>query len=549
MRLEHWKWRKTQPLARNYIDDFEKVRELYTYDPQDAGSWSRRAAELDRREDTRADRTALVEALAAFNRRAGAPAAVEHNIERLRQLDSVVVAGGQQAGLFTGPLYVIHKAVTVLQAAREAERLLERPVIPVFWIAGEDHDWDEVNHMYYLTDAAREPRVDRIRIHASVPLPRTAVSRLPLEPEKWSDALERLLHTLPDSEFKGELNVKLGELLCTGESLTLTDAFARIMAWLFGHHGLVLLDADDPAIRKLEAPMFDQIVKCNQELNAAIQLDDQNVRNHGYTPQAEVMTDAANLFIFEGEERILLRREGEVFTNKKKSRTYTAEQLSEIARVSPERLSNNVFTRPLMQDFLMPVIATVLGSAEIAYWALTKSAFELMNMEMPILLPRLEFTILDGTVDKYMKKHELSFEDVVYRFADRKSAWLDQQDTVRFRERFAVVRERIEQEYQELIGLTAEINTGLRALGDQNLDKITDQVDYFERKTEEAFRSKHDVVLRQLARIENSIIPFAKPQERVHNVFAYLNQFGRGWIEYLVAEALPLDGEHRILYV
>ncbi|MCR8641929.1 bacillithiol biosynthesis cysteine-adding enzyme BshC [Paenibacillus sp. N1-5-1-14] len=549
MRLEHWKWKKVQPLAGNYIDDYEKVRELYTYDPQDIGSWERRAAELDRREGARVDRSALADALGAYNRRAGAPAAVQSNIERLRQLDSVVVSGGQQAGLFTGPLYVIHKAVTVLQAAREAERRLERPAIPVFWIAGEDHDWDEVNHMYYLTDAAREPRVDRIRVASSVPLPRTAVSRLPLEAEKWQDALQRLLSTLPDSKFKGELNTKLGDLLCTGESLTLPDAFARIMTWLFGHHGLVLLDADDPAIRRLEAPMFERIVKQNVELNAAIQQDDQTVRQVGYTPQAEVADDAANLFIFEGEERVLLRRDGNIFTDKKKARTYTMDQLVEIARKSPERLSNNVFTRPLMQDYLMPVLTTVLGSAEIAYWSLTKSAFALMDMDMPILLPRLEFTIVDGTVDKYMQKHELTFEDVVYRFADRKSAWLDRQDTVRFHERFAAVRKRIEEEYQELIGITTEINNGLRDLGDNNLDKITAQVDYYERKTEEAFRMKHDVALRQLARIENSVIPFAKPQERVHNVFAYLNQFGRGWIDYLVTSALPLDGEHRILYV
>ena len=130
-----------------YINDFDRVRPFYDYPPAQKESYQDRYKAL-LAEQNRAQRSALIRALHAYNRRVNAHSAVGENIDLLEREDSVVVIGGQQAGVLTGPLYTVYKAITILQLAREQQKKLNAPVIPVFWIAGEDHDLEEVNHLW-----------------------------------------------------------------------------------------------------------------------------------------------------------------------------------------------------------------------------------------------------------------------------------------------------------------------------------------------------------------------------------------------------------------
>lgn len=581
MRLETVKLTRNQPLAEDYIDRYSKVVDFYEYNPWDKGEWKRRASDLERAWDVtrsgarassddasisfvgavdgvsncstaavaakaapRADRSALIEALTAFNRRAGNAAEALAAIERLRDREALVVTGGQQAGLFGGPLYNVYKAVTVIQTAREASRELNRPVIPVFWIAGEDHDFDEVNHLYYMTGDAE---AKKLKIDAPKPHIRTSVSRLELDSEAWVKALTQLDESLIDSEHKRGLMDRLHAI--TQASATLTDAYAKIIAWLFGHHGLVLMDSDDPAIRAIEAPMFLSLIEQNQAVNETLVHSDSLLRSSGYKPQVDISADAANLFIFDRGERVLLHREGEVYKSKKASRTYTKQELIELVREHPDQFSNNVMTRPIMQDYLFPVLATVLGQAEIAYWGLTKRAFHTVGMKMPILLPRLEFTLMDDNIHKHMIHYGLTFDDVSKRFGKWRAEWLEQQDQVPFRERFAEIRSKFADEYRQLIELVTEVNPSLSTLGETNLGRIDDQIRYYEKKTAEAQELQHAAELKRLDRIACSLMPLAKPQERGYNVVAYLNRYGIDWIEELIHTSIPIDGQHRIYYV
>lgn len=576
MRLEIVKHIRNQPLADDYIQSYSKVSDFYEYNLWDEGEWQRRASDLTRawgelqaganaaseeagavdgggsccaaaiaaKAAPRADRSALVEALIAYNRRVGNAAEALDAIERLRDRDALVVTGGQQAGLFGGPLYNIYKAVTVIQAARQASRQLGRPVIPVFWIAGEDHDWDEVNHLYYLTS---EVQVKKVKIEAPKRYIRTSVSRLILDEGAWMNALDQLDESLIDSEHKRGLMKKLREIV--GSSVTLTDAYAQLMSWLFGHHGLVLMDSDDPAIRRIEAPMFAALIEQNKAVNDTLVHSDSLLRASDYKPQAEVNSDAANLFMFHKGERVLLQRDGDIFVNKKGKQSYSKQQLLQMVQEQPENFSNNVMTRPLMQEFLFPVLATVLGNAEIAYWGLTKRAFHELGMQMPILLPRLEITLIEDNIHKYMVHYGLSFDDVKNRFAAWRSEWLSQQDQVSYLEQFAEVREKVALEYSELFDLVGEINPALRTLGEANLKRIDDQIRYFESKTSEAHERKHEAELKRLDMIAGSLMPLSKPQERGYNVIAYLNQYGTDWIDGLLTDSIPVDGNHRIYYI
>ncbi len=437
----------------------------------------------------------------------------------------------------------MYKAITILQAAKEAEDQLGRPVVPVFWIAGEDHDFDEVNHVQTLSSKLE---IDRIKLDAPGGA-RTSVSRSQIA--DWEPVLEALEASLMDTEFKPELVGRLREF--ANHSATLTDFFARMMGWLFGERGLVLLDSDDPELRLVEAPMFDKLLDGQHAFSLSLEENRAEVEALGFEPQAEIHEDCVNLFLFDEEtgERYLLYRTENGYADRKGGHRMTGEELKLLLDRSPQSFSNNVMTRPLMQDFLFPVLATVLGPGEISYWGLLCRGFAAFSMEMPILLPRNRHTLVEGTVRKHMQKYDLDFDAVFESFEARKEDWLKEQDEIGLEARFDEAKEKFRQLYNPIIDAVSEINPGMRKLGDVNLLKILEQMEFLEARATDAHRSQYEASIRQLDRIKLSLHPQNKPQERVYNVVAFLNKYGKDWLLELTDHKPEAWGTHRVVYL
>lgn len=535
-----------QPLAEVYVNQFSAVELLYESDPAQSASWSKRAAWLDESEHTRLGRADLATYLRGYNREFNPHPAVEQAISELEQPGAAVIVGGQQSGLFTGPLLVIYKALTVIKAAKKASAQLQRPVVPVFWIAGEDHDWDEVNHSYFLSP---ELQVRRIRIHRDA-VDRRPVSYTSVSPEEWERAVGELEQQLPDSEFKAQLLDMAHQLEGKGTS-SLSEMFARLMGNLFGKYGLILLDSADPKLRQLEIPVFEAIIAQNDELEGAYFDTVRDMADLGYTPSAEVAENGANLFYVDDHERRLLFKQSGRYSDRKHKVSFSQEELLAELHKYPERFSNNVLTRPLMQDSVLPVLATVLGPGEISYWGLTRRAFRKLGLRMPLLLPRESFTVVEPTVQKYMNKYALKWNDVKERegFRQKREAWLSAQDALQTDTRFDEVIGAFTDMYNPLIEQLSSIDNGLHKLGGINRDKIIEQINYLRGKTKDTLARNHDTGLRQFDRIELSLFPLSKPQERVYNIFYYLNRFGLDWIDGLMDISYDETGKHRIIYL
>ncbi|WP_282941519.1 bacillithiol biosynthesis cysteine-adding enzyme BshC [Paenibacillus sp. RC67] len=546
MKVESIHWKSSQPITEDYVHQFDKVSSLFDYNPWDGSSWAARAEWLDHGRQLAADRGQIADVLSAFNARLhNAPEAMQA-IEKLRDEQTLCIVGGQQAGLFTGQALVIYKAITLIRSARQASEQLGRPVVPVFWIAGEDHDFDEVNHIYSLT---QDMQVNKIKVgHTSAK--RSSVSRLDISKEQWEEALQQLDASLIPTEFKAAWMDCLHNM--ASSSKTLVEFFGQLIAKLFGSYGLVLLDSDDPALRQVEAPMFRRLLEQHSQLHEAYQQGKHHVNELGYNAQVEMHERGANLFIFDEDERILLyasEEDSKVFSDRKQERRYSFSQLIDWTETAPERFSNNVLTRPLMQDYVLPVLGTVLGPGEIAYWGLTKEAFHYVDMKMPIIIPRMEVTLMEGIVQKNMQKYGLSLDDVLHRLDAKQQEWLKEQDSLKLEERFEQVRVQFKDSYQPLVELISGVNPGLGKLGETNLAKILEQIGFLEHKAADAVRSQFDASLRQFQRIGLSVLPQGKPQERVYNIITYLNKYGTEWLYKLIDDELELDGLHKVIYL
>lgn len=545
MRIDRIPHFHSNRLARDYIEEHSQIKHRYNGFSSEPSSYSARIEYLAQR-PLALDRQQLTSVLLAYNRSVGNHANALANIETLQSEDALVITGGQQAGLFTGPLMVIYKAVTIIRQAREAARRHGRPVIPVFWIAGEDHDFAEVDHVHVLKSNLETHKVQLRKPDQA----RASISHLAIAHEDWEDVLRQLTHLLPDTDSKPEFLNRLG-LFCR-DARTLSEAFARIMAWLFGEEGLVLVDSADPALRKVEAPMWQQLIRENETLSHAYLQGASDLQKLGYDPQADVHPDGANLFYYDNGERLLLFRRGDAFADKQGLVSLSQDGLLELAAREPDKLSNNVLTRPLMQDFVFPVLAVVLGPGEIAYWGQLKEAFASLQMEMPVIIPREGYTLLESADQKILAKYELTIEDAMHRLAEKREQWLKSQDTMGLEEEFLALEARIEEWYEPLVAKAAHISPVMRDLGAVNQAKVLDQVRYYRSRVMGELAARHELALRQFDRLAAVLSPSGIPQERFYNVFYYLNRYGDDWLRKLIHEHQPdpLDSKHHgIVYL
>lgn len=546
MRMEKFRWPVPSTLSADYIHEPHKTAGRFDVRFDRDQDWQTRATWLDSTSHLKADKLALAEALEAYNSKVGnTDPLVTSQIDSLRQ-GALVVVGGQQAGLFGGPLLVIYKAVSIIQAAKEATAKLNRPVVPVFWIAGEDHDFDEVNHTY-VTTGQEDGRPVKISISREAPYKQATVSGTPITPSQWRDCVEELARLLPDTQWKPGLLDKAVEL--TADAGSLSESFARLLAWLFGPHGLVIMDAADPRLRRLERAMFAAMLKENGAVREAASQGKQAVETLGYEPQVIFDASQAHLFIVDEQgRRPLMASEEDAFQMKGEAGKLSLDDMLARLEARPESFSNNVMTRPIMQEYIFPVLATVLGPGEIAYWGMLKEMFAVFGMQMPIIIPRTEVTVIDPGTTKLLAKYGLDVNEAMLQLEEKKQAWLALQKPVGLDARFADTRKHIARLYDPLVEALSGVHAGMRQLGQANLRKLLEQVNYLEQRTDAEIATRHARALSQWACIAAQLHPLGKRQERVWNVFVILNSFSTDFVHTLLEQPIQ-PGAHYIVYL
>src|SRR5690625_2513148 len=281
-------------LMKDYKACKESILHQFQYDPYQLTSFRSRYNYLKTKTYKRDE---LITLLKKQNERWGQDESVIHNIERLKDPNSVVVIGGQQAGLLTGPLYTIHKILSIIIQAKEQEQFLKTSVIPVFWIAGEDHDFEEINHIYtYEKNSLKTKRIDdtgKIKEPISIKKIDKKIA------EQW---LKHIFSTYQETEWTNELYRLISEEM--QKSKTYVDFFARLIRQLFKNEGLVLVDSNDPDLRRLEADYFVQFIYEQDNIASAVagELDEQLKK--GYDIGLDATPNDAHLFYHLNGERL-----------------------------------------------------------------------------------------------------------------------------------------------------------------------------------------------------------------------------------------------------
>lgn len=545
MNIDSLRLPKENQLLEDYHDRFQSsmMHSFFSYDPWAEKSYHERYAYLRSERPKSLMRKELIHVIRSHYGDERLHPKLEKNLIRFADEKSCVVIGGHQACLLTGPLYTLYKAVTIIQLAAREEKRLGVPVIPIFWIAGEDHDYEEVNHIW-IRDT-KEKITKQSFSSDPMKMNRLAISSIEFDQVQMKQWIEQLSQQLPDTPFKKEWIQKCKHMITSVR--TWSQLFASLMRTLFDQWGLVLIDASDHKLRQLESKFFIQLIEQNEEISQQLQKHASMLEGHHYHLPVHLEPNHAHLFIDIADERFPLFRHGELWMTRDGLHRFSQQELLQIAEETPERLSNNVLTRPLMQEYLFPTLIFVGGPGEIAYWSLLKSTFSAVNLQMPIVYPRLQLTLVDQTAWKRMKAYDLNWDDVLYHFAQRKSDWLRKQEQIDLSQLFQSVDHQLDEIYRSIIDtLKPELGTHFEEIGQKNRKRTDREFAYLHQYALRMFEDKHQHELRQLDQIAVRLVPLEKRQERVYNLIQFWNEFGLDWLDDLIDSPLITEGNDHL---
>ncbi|MFI8686373.1 bacillithiol biosynthesis cysteine-adding enzyme BshC [Rossellomorea sp. NPDC077527] len=525
--------------ASKYLKQEEPVTSFFHYNINMPTVYQERIKDLRSRQFPR---EGLTDCISSYMEGLPSSGEVEESLGKLRD-NAVTVVAGQQAGLLTGPLYTIHKIISVIQLARQQEAELKQPVVPVFWIAGEDHDYQEVNHIY----VEKGSKLEKVGYPERV-LEKKMTSHITYTKSVMKKWIDDILAALGETEYTKQLVADLNKMIDQEE--TIVRLFAHIVMGLFKDFGLLVIDSSYPALRRLEGEHFHHLLESSKPITDAVLEQQRIIRESGFSTQLDISPTAANLFLQIQNERALLEREGDLFFEKNSGKTFSTSELLSILEKSPESFSNNVVTRPLMQEWLFPNLAFVAGPGEIAYWGELKRAFEYVNLKMPPVVPRLNITIMEREVHKRIQELQLSLQGVITEGVEAaRDAFWKSLEQPELEMEMKDIQNDLLRKYKRIREQSVSIDKGLAPIIDKNLEFHLSQFDYLRNKLDKALKDKHSLIFDQFKKVENSIRPNEGPQERTWNVLYFLNKYGPTFVRDLTLQEFTFDGTHKVIYV
>jgi uncharacterized protein YllA (UPF0747 family) len=427
--------------------------------------------------------------------------------DRLKAGEVLVVTSGQQPGLFTGPLYTIYKALSAIAIAARLERERGSPVIPVFWVAGDDHDFAEANHAEFLNSGGEPARVVLRERPPDAP-------QLPLWRERCSDdvraALDQLRAGTPETEFKAAVLAWLDAAYRPEASLA--DAFADALHALLGARGLAVFKFHDPAAKRAAAPF---ILK-----GLDLTLPD------GLTP---VLVEAAL-----GRDR--LRADNGSFVTRRSAERFTRTALERLAAEQPERLSPNVLLRPVIEAALFPTVAYAAGPAELEYFPEAAPLYRALAIEAQPAVPRWSGVLVEARVDKLLEKHALTLQDLQGTPGALEGRLVRDALPGEVAATLTALRSAIAGDYRRLAQAVEQLDPTLGRTLESARNAALAGTHDFEKKLVASLKRANETLLGQIARARAATFPTGRPQERVLTLASFAIRYGPALLDALAAE-------------
>lgn len=533
MEVRH-QFRQTESdLTNAFLADDSRSHGLYDYRASGDGFAFARAQELDRLFPEERRRR-LVSALRRYSQEVtGLSQEVEGLLDKLADPRCLAVVTGQQAGLFTGPLYSVYKAVSVVQQARHFESVLQRPVVPVFWVATEDHDFEEVSSAWYV---GQDGRVNRSHLHYR-PAARTPVGLHAIAPEEFHRLISELSSHLPNGVAKDDLLYEIDDAY--HQTGNMGDFFARLLSVWMRDAPLLVLNPMRTDLRVLVREAFSLPLERPREFIEAAREGAKAVSERGFTPQVEVQKNHTLLYLLDDGKRYALdtgEREGE-FLLRDARKTLTRDEAFHRLEEHPEHFSSGVLYRPVVQDYLLPVLAYVGGPAEIAYHGMIRGVFRAAGRKVPPLLLRRRAVAVPGQIGRILLRYGLTLEDALTRNLLEDFAGLNAEPELN--EAIESLREDLIAALRKKEDYFSQLDETLAAALERTERALNQTADRLRGRAIRAWRRKNFELTRSMETVGAWLRPREREQERVLSPLSLIAKYGHGWIGEMAEGPVP----------
>jgi bacillithiol biosynthesis cysteine-adding enzyme BshC len=486
-----------------------------------------------------ARRAKVGEILERQNRAWGASGKTLANIERLKR-GAVTAVTGQQVGLFGGPLFSVFKALTAVKLAEQATAV-GVDCVPVFWLATEDHDLAEVNHVGLLAEKGPPERLT-VGSHGIADAPVGAV-RFGREMEPVADAAAAMLG---DSEVTNWLR----EAYRPGE--TLGSAFALLFARLFAEWGVILLDPADKDFHDLARPLFRAAIERVSELDEALLARGKAIEAAGYHQQVKVTSATTLLFEVKDGARTVVRRRsnggsgGEYVVGEE--RISHGELLDRIEG-APEKFNPNVLLRPVVQDYLLPTLVYTGGAAEVAYFAQVAVVYEKLLGRVTPILPRFSATLVEAKAERILTRYQLGLPDVLLGPERVREAIAARSLPAELQARFSEAYAGVEQSMAAVRESIGKLDTTLIEAADRARTSMWYQINRLHRRASRAELLRNEVITRHADALSQALFPHKALQEREVAGVSFVARYGPGLLGDLYQKIHSDCHDHQVIKV
>jgi bacillithiol biosynthesis cysteine-adding enzyme BshC len=525
----------------DYVTDYQKVRQFYGGNPQDAHDWRRLLEQVCART---IDRSILTKILSRQNRDFHCGVKSLANIDLLRDDNCVAVVTGQQVGLFTGPLYTIYKAITTVKLADKLGKdFPDHKFVPVFWLAGEDHDFEEVSSVSLFNAAGELVRLDYKTEGKESEANHGAVGEIELD-----ESIETMFKSAEDALLPTEFKPRVLELFKTAyqKGMTFNKAFVHLMNVLLEDSGLIFLNSNDSEIKQVLLPVFRREL-AETPRSCQLVIDQSAILERQY--HAQVKPRSINLFLFHEKGRYPIEPHPNGYFLKGTRQHFTKAELDALLNEQPQMFSPNVVLRPICQDTLLPTVAYVAGPSELAYFGQYNTLYKELGIPQPMIYPRASVTVVEERVDKVLTRYSLEPLALFGNLEFLKQQIAEQISDLKAEDFFATASHSIDESLNELKPALQSIDPTLLPAMGHTLEKIHSHLNGLKEKTIAAQKRQHEVSLRQIDKAAANLFPSSNFQERQLNILYFLNKYGLEFVRWLFREIQIDKLKHQLLRI
>lgn len=530
-----------QNLFLDYLNEFNNLKSFFQYNFRDRQQYPMVFKSVS--DSPRAHREEVADIInCQYNNKKISPKTAK-NISLLKNKKTLAIVTGQQLGMLGGPMYTFYKIITAVKLSKHlSERYDDYEFVPVFWLEGDDHDFDEISGIKLIND-----NNELVKIQYSDNAPEDT-NRGSVGYQTLQDTINSFFEDLDKNIRKTDFTKKIMDNLKSfyAEGRTFKQAFSDLLFWLFDQHGLIIFDPQDTKIKNLLTPVFKKEIAGFREHTE--KLVEVSATLEGLY-HAQVKVRPVNMFMNYEEGRYLIEPVENEFRLRGKRKKFTLEELNSLIGSEPEKFSPNVLLRPICQDYILPTAFYIGGPSEIAYFAQVMPLYPIFNVPAPVIFPRSSATLVEKNISAAIEKFDLKLHDI---FADPellKNNIVSKMSEGNLENIFTKSTYEMELIFDKLQEILFDIDKTMSELGNKYKQNSLNSLNQLKSKAVEAQKKKYETTLRQIDKITVNLYPDKNLQEREINFLFYANKYGLDIINRIYEELEINVFEHQVIHL